>query len=165
VKSKQLSIISKRPSRSDFTFFLDAQTDSDDLHRVLTDAGLKVVLHRQKFQRDEADDVWISSVASEAWITVSGDKRMERDPVILAAICRFRAKVVLLTDNNSGYPQWAAALISYHNAIVRHMLSSDGPLIVRLSRGGISKVRLPVEVQASRRQAETEKIVRSKRGK
>lgn len=164
MKSKQLSIISRQPKSSDFTFFLDRQTDGDDLYKVLTDAKIKVCRHKERFKDDEDDDVWIPAVAKEFLVAVSADQRMERDAIILEAICESRAKVVLLTDNASGYPQWAASLITHHDSIVRTLLSYDGPLIIRLARSGISKVRQPQDVEAKRRRVETQQILREKRG-
>ncbi len=163
MRSKQLSIISKRPKKSDFVFFTERQIDGDDLAKVLTDAGMKIVRHGDYFVRDEDDEVLIPKVASNGHIIVTADKKMET--VHLATICESRAKVVILTDNTSGYPQWAAALITYHDQIVRHLLSSDGPMVIRLSRFGITKARYPAEVETRRRQIETQEIIRSKRAR
>jgi predicted nuclease of predicted toxin-antitoxin system len=162
VKSKQLSIISRRPSPSDFVFFLDRQIDGDDLARVLTDARMKIKRHGERFKHDEDDDEWIDESAQQGWVIVTADKHMETEHIDV--ICHSRAKVLILTDNNSGYPQWAASLISSHDAIVRHLLSSDGPMIVRLSKVGITKVRHPAEVETRQREAETKRIVRAKKG-
>lgn len=161
MRSKQLLIISKRPRKSDFTFFLDRQTESDDLAKVLRDARIQVKRHCERFTPEEDDDAWIRSVAQEGWVAISADQRIEADH--LDVVCRSRAKVVLLTDNNSGYPQWAASLIAFNDRIVEKLLSSDGPMIIRLSKNSITKVRFPEEVETKRRNIETQKIIRTKK--
>src|SRR5690348_4723762 len=99
VRSKQLLIISKRPRKSDFTFFLDRQTDGDDLAKVLADGGIKVERHGSWFGPEEDDDDWIRDIAGRGWIAISGDKSIDADH--LDIICTSRAKLVVLTDNHS----------------------------------------------------------------
>ncbi len=162
MKSKQLSIISKQLKLLNFTFFLDRQVDGDDLFRVLTDAGMKIERHRDHFKPDEDDDVWIPSVAAKGWVTISADQNIESDH--LDAICDSRAQMILLTNNNSGYPQWAAAVISGITSIQSRLVTMGRPLIIRLGRtGAISRVRESSEIEARRRSIETKKVVRQKK--
>lgn len=161
MRSKQLLIISKRPNPSSFDFFLDRQIDGDDIVQLLADAGMCVRRHRDYFEPEADDDVWIAEAARNGWICCTGDKNLEKDH--LEAICTSRAKMVILTDNNSGYAQWGAALITGLERISAHMLGT-GPMIVRVSRSGmITKLREAAELEQRRIGIQTSRISRRKR--
>ena len=124
---------------------------------------MKIKRHRDHFNSDEDDDVWIRGVAVKGWVTISADQKIESDH--MDAICDSRAQVILLTDNNSGYAQWAAAVISGITSILRRLVAVGRPLIIRLGRtGAISRVREASEIEERRRSIETKKVVRQKTG-
>ena len=161
MKSKQLSIIS-RPRLADFEFFLDRQIDGDDLTKILTDAGMKLNRHRDKFDPDVPDDVWIIGAAGNKWVCYTADQNIERD--YLDAICESQSRIIVLTDNQSGYAQWAAAIIASLDRVLDILAASNGPMLIRLSRhAGITRVRDGAALETRRTQAQTNKIVRVKR--
>lgn len=120
--------------------------------------------HCDNFDTDVADDVWIRGVAAKSWVAITADRHIDGD--YLDVISEARAKLVVLTDNQSGYPQWAASIVASQSAFLRVLSTTNGPLIIRLSRNGsISRVRDAVEVEARRLQKETARIIRAKREK
>ena len=123
---------------------------------------MKIERHRDHFKPDEDDDVWIPSVAAKGWVTISADKNIDSDH--LGVIWGSGAQVILLANNNSGYAQWAAAVISGITSIQRRLVTMGRPLIIRLGRtGAISRVRKSSEIEARRRSIETKKVVRQKK--
>lgn len=162
MKSKQLSIISRRPDLSAYTFFLDRQIDGPELVKVLVDSGMTIKRHGDTFDADVDDDVWIRGVAERLWISITADKHIDHD--YLDIICETKAKLIILTDNQSGYPQWEASIIASQNAFLRALSAFHGPMVIRLSRqGSITRVRDHIEVHARQQKIKTAKIIREKR--
>ena len=164
MKSKQLSIISKQPKSSDYDFFVDRQIDGESLCKFLRDAGMIIQRHSKHFPPEAPDDVWIRDVATRGWISITADRNIERD--YLDVICETEARLIILTDNSSGYTQWSAAIVAAQDHILKILSDKTGPLVIRLTRHGtVSKVREPDELRAQRTRAETRKIIREKKAR
>lgn len=121
-------------------------------------AGFRLELHGDHFKDDEDDDVWIRAVSEKNWVILTADKRVEKDH--LESIINAFGRLVLLTDNSSGWVQWTGALIAAHDKLIERIQADAPPIIIRLSKSGaITKVRLKGELESTR----SRQIARSKR--
>ena len=115
-------------------------------------------LHDTHFDKEAPDDEWIPAVTKHSWVIISADKRIDKDHLqcILESPCR----IVLLTDNTSGVPQWTAAIIRCLEEIVQHMRFCQRPTIMRIEKGGIvGLIRGPEELKERFGKIETARFV------
>jgi hypothetical protein len=114
---------------------------------LLRKAGLRIVCHSDEFTDDmTADPVWIEYCANRDWVIITGDKRIETDPINRQAVIDFKAKVFLLDENESKAVEWGSAIIVGRRKLVALANEHDGPFFasVRKNLGGvISRIRKP----------------------
>jgi len=125
-------------------------------------AGMTLVLHDEIFHPEADDDIWIPAVSSKEWIIVTADKAMEREH--LESVIEHRARILLLIDNSSGAPQWAAAMIRCLDQSCDLIRSLERPCIIRLAKfGTVTLIRGPASLAERLQRFKTARIVRTKR--
>lgn len=78
------------------TFFIDANIDGPSLVDPLRAAGLHIELHRDHFERNEDDTVWIPEAAKRGWIAVTNDKNTKAKDAEVLAIVRSNARMLYI---------------------------------------------------------------------
>ncbi len=153
--------MSKPPDLSLFQLFIDRNIDSLDICAILAKAGLSVQRHKDHFDPEEDDDVWIAAVSNQNWIILSADLNIESDH--LDAMVQSKAKLILLVGKRSGAVQWASSVVVARDRVFQLLADHDGPMVIRLGKSGEIKTRLADEVCQRQRKIETAKITRGKR--
>lgn len=64
--------------------------------QILRDAGLSVERHRDYFQPDCPDDVWLKEVAAKGWVALTHDARIRYKPNELAAVVHHKATLLVV---------------------------------------------------------------------
>jgi hypothetical protein len=101
---------------------------------MLRSVGLQVKCHRDYFQPEEEDHIWIPQCAANGWIIITSDKGIENDPVNRQAVLESKARVFIMDDNNSRAGCWAAAIIVSRTRIFQIVFDNDGPFFMDVSR-------------------------------
>jgi hypothetical protein len=87
---------------------------------------------------------------------------MEKTEIDTIMACK--AKIVMLTDQNSGCVHWAAALVSAQESINATLHAHDGSLIIRVIKtGNLSKIRHGQELINFQTRLRTRRIIRAKK--
>jgi hypothetical protein len=162
VKSRQPSVTPKQLNCADPPLFVDRNIDSDEMCGILTKAGMLLERHKHHFDKEEVDDVWITTVGNKNWAILTADKNIENNH--LHSVIRSKSKLVILIGKRSGAIQWASSVVVSMERIFRYLQENDGPLILRVAKSGeITKVRKSEEILSRFRRSETAKVVREKR--
>jgi hypothetical protein len=105
----------------------------------------------------------IETSSGAGYVLVTTDRRMESEWI--EDIILYKAKVMLLTDEQGGPIHWAAALIVGEQSWRRALLDNPaGPLVIRISKAGvITKLTGEEELRSRRDHLLTARIVRAKK--
>ena len=117
--------------------------------------------HKDHFDQEEDDDVWIAAVSNQNWVILSADLNIESDH--LDVLVRSKAKLLLLVGKRSGAVQWASSVVVARDRVFQLLADHDGPMIIRLGKSGEIKTRLAAEVCQRQRKIESARITRKKR--
>ena len=71
----------KEKPLEDYVFFLDNDTSSRSIIKVLRNEGLNVVCLRDHFNPDADDVEWLSKIGKQGWILLSRNKRIRYNPI------------------------------------------------------------------------------------
>ncbi|MCI0349226.1 MAG: hypothetical protein L0Z53_07360 [Acidobacteriales bacterium] len=132
-----------QPNRLGCTVFLD-RTHGKRLGAALRRLGYKVksiyTVYPKKKHETTDDPTWIHRCAREKWVAISGDKRLETNPINKNAVIEAKCKVFILTDSNTHPEVWAAAIIvgSYQ---MKKFIENPGPFFVDIGKHAKSHIR------------------------
>jgi hypothetical protein len=148
------------------TLCLDEDISGEKLLRLLRDAGIQVFLYESLgLERGKKipDDTVIARARELGYVLLTADQSIEKESIDF--ICRYEARIIILTDTEGGLPNWAAAVICSHDACTRIFLNQpSGPVIIKVNRSGaITKFRGEEEIKKRRDQILTASIARAKR--
>lgn len=122
------------------TLFIDRDTWSRVLDRELRTAGIPFVAHRDVFEHDAPDPVWIAEVGRRGWTVVTRDQNIRRRPNELRAVRAAGLHLFALTSGNLSAAETAQVITAAWTAIQRHVAGTPAPALFSVSRGG--EVRL-----------------------
>jgi predicted nuclease of predicted toxin-antitoxin system len=121
-------------------FFIDRSLGVEPLRTALMDAGLRVEIHDDHFQRDEEDRIWLAEVSARLWVVLTKDQRLRYRPLEIAALRASNARVFILIAGNLKGTEVAAAFQAALPQIWRILESHSGPFIGRVSKSGMVRV-------------------------
>lgn len=101
----------------------------------LKNIGMIVEVHRDHFNQDEDDHIWIPTCAAQGWVIISGDQGLEKAALNARAVIDSAAKVFILTDNNMKGIEWAASIITGRQKMAKLVLENDGPFYATVGKG------------------------------
>lgn len=114
-------------------------TDRDLGYRIFPDAleaaGLRVVRHDDRFRDHKTPDtVWLREVAEQGWVGVSGNQDILRQPLEIAAIREFRARLLIVVGTHVPAYERARNFLNTLPKIERLLASMDPPAIAKIYR-------------------------------
>lgn len=114
-------------------------TDRDLGYRVFPDAlenaGLQVVRHDDRFSDPTTPDtVWLREVAEQGWVGVSGNQDILRQPLEVAAIRRFRARLLIVIGTHVPARERAQNFVNTLPKIERLLATMEPPAIAKIYR-------------------------------
>jgi len=118
---------SKKPSAAKppegTVFFIDRSLGVEPIRTALADAGLRIEIHDDHFDRDADDRVWLRDVGARGWVILTKDQRLSIGRSKLAALRSSRARVFILVAGNLRGSEIAAVFVK---ALPRN-LQNSGP--------------------------------------
>lgn len=117
------------------TFFIDANIDGPKFANPLRASGIQVELHRDHFERDEDDTVWIPKTAERGWIAVTDDKATKFKDLEVLAIMRSRARMLYIKKKQGvGVENLAANFVNTLDEIYGFFERHEPPCAGSLTR-------------------------------
>lgn len=115
-------------------FFVDRDLGRHIFPEALESAGLIVERHHDHFAHDTPDESWLPEVAAREWIAVTGDQKILRRPLALAAIERSQATLLVVVGNHAPAPELAANFINTLPKIERLLETLKPPAAAKIYR-------------------------------
>lgn len=115
-------------------FFIDRDLGRHILPDALEAAGLAVRRHDEHFAPDTPDEVWVPEVAANGWVALSGDQKILRRPLAVAAIRRSRAEILVLVGNHAPAHELATNFINTMPKIERFLARQERPAVAKVYR-------------------------------
>ena len=138
--------MSKRPSgakserstrpRDAVTFFVDRCLGCYDVPNALRESGLIVEVHKEHFDSDCEDSVWIAEVGRRGWIMLTKDKSFRTRRIEIAALMRANTATFVLTNSNATGRQHAAVFIRALPRIMKLVRDFTRPFLARITPAG-----------------------------
>lgn len=100
--------------------------------QFLKEVGMSIEVHRDHFEQDGDDHLWIPVCAQKEWIILSGDKGIEKVALNVQAVIESCAKIFLLTDSNMKGIEWGAAIIAARHRMQKMVDENDGPFFCNI---------------------------------
>ena len=114
-----------------YIFFLDRASESKSLRLALESIGANVQLHRDHFEDDEDDMVWLPEVCRREWVIISHDQfnELERQAIRYAG-----GRAFLIVRGDATGEQKAAMVTGAMRRMLRILKSTPAPFIARVYR-------------------------------
>lgn len=118
-------------SLDQYIFFLDRASESKSLCLALESIGANVRLHRDHFEDEEDDTVWLPEVCRREWVVISHDQfnELERQ-----AIRNAGGRAFLIIGGDATGEQKAAMVTGAMRRILRILKSTPAPFIAKVYR-------------------------------
>ena len=116
--------------------FIDRCAWSGALGRGLSEAHIPFVAHRDLFEHDVPDEVWLAAAADKGWLVVTRDQRIRYRANELAAMRRARLHVFVFTQGGLTGAETGSILVRCHPSMVRHAALVPAPAFFSLTRSG-----------------------------
>jgi hypothetical protein len=112
-----------------YTFFLDRAAESKDLRNALEAKGARVEMHRDYYEADEDDQVWLPEVAAKEWVIISQNQfnELERE-----AIRNAGGRAFLIVHGEMKGEEEAAMVVAALPKMLRILKANAPPFIARL---------------------------------
>ena len=112
-----------------YTFFLDRASESTALYSALKAKGANVEMHRNHYEDDEDDEVWLPEVATKGWIIISQNQfnALEREAIRNAGGCAF-----LVVHGDMKGEEEAAMIAAALPKMLRILKANQAPFIARI---------------------------------
>lgn len=130
-RSKRRSGTSELPN---VPLFLDRALDFDTLYNALTSAGAAVFRHRDHFEDDALDPVWLPVVGHNGWAVLTKDKAMQHSEIEKAAIKNARVPVFILVRSDLSGVEMAEIFLKALPAIAKILKQHNPPFIAKIYR-------------------------------
>ena len=114
-----------------YTFFLDRASESKTLRTALEAIGARVEVHRDYYEPDAADQVWLPEVAQKGWVILSQDQfnALERQ-----AIRNAGGRAFLIVEGSMSGEEQAQIVVGAMRRMLRILKATPAPFIARLYR-------------------------------
>ena len=112
-----------------YTFFLDRASESQVLYDALKGKGAQVQRHRDHYQDDEDDSVWLPEVCARGWIIISQDQFNELERL---ALRNAGGRAFLIIHGDLKAEEEAAMVVTALPKMLRILKANQPPFIARL---------------------------------
>jgi len=121
------------------TLFLDRAIDGNLLAAALIDAGATIVRHRDAFEDDADDVVWLTEVGKNGWFVITRDARIRYNPLELQALKAAEVGTFVFVPKNLTGAEIAAIIVLSLPAIQDAARSTVRPFVIKIYRDGSLK--------------------------
>jgi hypothetical protein len=124
------------------TFFTDRALGSVDVPTALHDFGLCVERHRDHFNSNCEDHVWIPEVGRRGWVILTKDKSFKSRQLEVAAMMKANTAAFVLTNAGTTGAQNAATFIVAMRQIFELLKRTPKPFMANVTPAGEVKLVL-----------------------
>lgn len=117
-------------------FFVDRSLGGKWVVEALRAAGARVVVHDDVFDQNAPDVEWLQETARRAWVVLTKDGAMRRNPHELAMIRLAQARVFTLSRQDLTGQEMAALLVSALAGMRKRATATEPPFVYSISRAG-----------------------------
>jgi PIN like domain len=115
-------------------FFIDRSIGKHIFPGILREAGIVIEVHDDHFNQDEADTVWIPTVAKYGWISITTDKRIRTRSQEKQAVLISNTRMIAMSSNNVTQADLAHNFVNTIHKIERFIKNTSAPFIASLTR-------------------------------
>jgi hypothetical protein len=119
-----------------WVFFVDRSLGGKVVAEALRAAGEAVEVHDDQFASDAADQDWLAAVGANAWVVLSKDDRIRRNPVERHALLSAGIAAFFLGRSDLRGDQMATALVAALPAMKKALRRFTVPFIAGISVAG-----------------------------
>jgi len=116
---------------------LDHQIGRYQVAEALRAAGAKVEVHLDHFPGNTPDIDWIPEVARRAWVLITKDQNIRRNPLERAAYESAKLRGFVATGKDMNAKELGDLLVRCLPGMVRRAAGRKGPLLFTISRTGV----------------------------
>ena len=122
-------------------YFTDRDLGARIFPDALEEAGLRVARHDDHFP-DHAtpDTVWLREIAERGWVAVSGNQDILRQPLEIAALRRFRARLLIVVGTHVPALERARNFVNTLPKIERLLATMEPPAIAKVYRARAGEI-------------------------
>jgi len=135
-KSKKRSAANSEPPPESLTFYLDRALGKHIIAEALRAAGAQIEVHDDHLPIDAPDEDWIALIANRGWIGITKDRHIRHRHNELAAIKKYKAKVLVVRAKNATGKEIADVLVKSLSKIEKFVDSHKAPFVAGVDRSG-----------------------------
>jgi uncharacterized protein with PIN domain len=131
------------PPHNARTIFVDRSLGSKKIPDGLRGLGVPVEIHDDHFARDADDTLWLNACGTRAWIVLTKDERIRRDPAEVAAVVASGVDAIFIGRQDINADEMLADLARALGGILRRLTAGTRPQYFIVHRGGrVDSLRL-----------------------
>ncbi len=124
------------PPLDSVTFFTDRGLGAFDVPLALRGAGFVVEVHKDHFNSDCEDHVWIAEAERRGWVILTKDKSFRSRQIEVAALMKSNTATFVLTSSSTTGPQNAAAFIKAIPKMFEFLRRFQRPFLASVTPSG-----------------------------
>jgi len=113
-----------------------------DVPTALRDAGLRVEVHKEHFNSDCEDHIWLAEVGRRGWIILTKDKQFTSRQIEVAALMKSNTATFVLTSANTTGPENAAAFVKAIPQMLAFLDRFQRPFLAKITPAGLASLVL-----------------------
>jgi hypothetical protein len=122
--------------------FLDENTCGLKLIHALRNAGARVELATENFERGAADALWIPEVTRREWVIITADEKIRYRPNEKAAFLRAGAKAFILVSHGRPFSEVVDGVVKALPKMIRQC-ARPGPFACSVhADGSVRKIKI-----------------------
>jgi len=126
--------------RKQVVFFIDRALESKLLLAALRQSGATIEIHSDHFPPDALDTDWLPVVSKKAWVVLTKDARIGRNPEEIRTIARESTSIFILWDGNLRSQQIASLFAEIVPKLEKLALTYQAPFIAKIYKDGTIKL-------------------------
>jgi hypothetical protein len=128
------------------TFFVDRSLGlhvAEQVRAAAASYGATVEFHKDHFEDDTPDEVWLTTVGAKGWVVLTKDKAIRRKQAEREALMAAKVRQFTLGSGNMTGAQMAELLVQNLTKMARLVKKQAAPFIARVARDGVHLYELP----------------------
>ena len=117
-------------------FFIDESLAFGDVPRALREAGARVELLVDHFERGAPDESWLAEAGRRGWIVLTKDKRIRRNAVERRALEESGVAAFVLTSGDMTGTEMGSAFVKALDRMIRLHRNHSPPFVGTVDRSG-----------------------------
>lgn len=126
----------RKAAPADPVFFVDRSLGGKWVVEALRAAGARVVVHDEMLPQDAKDVEWLAEAGRRAWVVLTKDSAIRRNPHEKAMFRTAGVRVFALARKDLSGPEMANLFVAALAGMHRRAATIDPPFVFSISRNG-----------------------------